>query len=125
MIFKMGIYAVVASNIIFSLSMCILNARALKREAAYHQEVEKTFLIPAVAAVVMGVVALIIYFLCNLVMSQNIAVIIALIVAVVVYGVSLLKFGGLSQGDLSTSKRKHTAFLVSKITFGKRGVCIK
>lgn len=99
-IFKMGIYAVVASNIIFSLSMCILNARALKREAAYHQEVEKTFLIPAVAAVVMGVVALIIYFLCNLVMSQNIAVIIALIVAVVVYGVSLLKFGGLSQEEI-------------------------
>ena len=100
MIFKMGIYAVVASNIIFSLSMCILNARALKREAAYHQEVEKTFLIPAVAAVVMGVVALVIYFLCNLVMSQNIAVIIALLVAVVVYGVSLLKFGGLSQEEI-------------------------
>jgi len=99
-IFKMGIYAVVASNIIFSLSMCILNARALKREAAYHQEVEKTFLIPAVAAVVMGVVALVIYFLCNLVMSQNIAVIIALLVAVVVYGVSLLKFGGLSQEEI-------------------------
>ena len=113
-------------NIIFSLSMCILNARALKREAAYHQEVEKTFLIPAVAAVVMGVVALVIYFLCNLVMSQNIAVIIALLVAVVVYGVSLLKFGGLSQEEiLALPKWKHTAFLVSKITFGKRGVCIK
>ena len=93
-IFKMGIYAVVASNIIFSLSMCILNARSLKHDAGYRQEVKNTFLIPSIASIVMGGAAFVIYFLCNLVISQNVAVIIALIVAVLIYAVSLLKLAG-------------------------------
>ena len=99
-IFKMGIYAVVASNIIFSLSMCILNARSLKHDAGYHQEVKNTFLIPSIASIVMGGAAFVIYFLCNLVISQNVAVIIALIVAVLIYAVSLLKLGGLSSEEI-------------------------
>lgn len=99
-IFKMGIYAVVASNIIFSLSMCILNARSLKHDAGYRQEVKNTFLIPSIASIVMGGVAFVIYFLCNLVISQNVAVIIALIVAVLIYAVSLLKLGGLSSEEI-------------------------
>lgn len=41
-----------------------------------------------------------IYFLCNLVISQNVAVIIALIVAVLIYAVSLLKLGGLSSEEI-------------------------
>ena len=99
-IFKMGIYAVVASNIIFSLSMCILNARSLKHDAGYHQEVKNTFLIPSIASIVMGGAAFVIYFLCNLVISQNVAVISALIVAVLIYAVSLLKLGGLSSEEI-------------------------
>ena len=99
-IFKMGIYAVVASNIIFSLSMCILNARSLKHDAGYRQEVKNTFLIPSIASIVMGGAAFVIYFLCNLVISQNVAVIIALIVAVLIYAVSLLKLGGLSSEEI-------------------------
>ena len=99
-IFKMGIYAVVASNIIFSLSMCILNARSLKHDAGYRQEVKNTFLIPSIASIVMGGAAFVIYFLCNLVISQNFSVIIALIVAVLIYAVSLLKLGGLSSEEI-------------------------
>ena len=99
-IFKMGIYAVVASNIIFSLSMCILNARSLKHDAGYRQEVKNTFLIPSIASIVMGGAAFVIYFLCNLVISQNVAVIIALILAVLIYAVSLLKLGGLSSEEI-------------------------
>lgn len=99
-IFKMGIYAVVASNIIFSLSMCILNARSLKHDAGYRQEVKNTVLIPSIASIVMGGAAFVIYFLCNLVISQNVAVIIALIVAVLIYAVSLLKLGGLSSEEI-------------------------
>ena len=99
-IFKMGIYAVVASNIIFSLSMCILNARSLKHDAGYRQEVKNTFLIPSIASIVMGGAAFVIYFLCNLVISQNVAVIIALIVAVLIYAVSLLNLGGLSSEEI-------------------------
>lgn len=98
--FKMGIYAVVVGNIIFSLSMCILNARALRRAASYHQEVEKTFLIPAGAAVIMGIVAWVSYFVISLSLPSKLATVISLLIAVVVYGVSLLKLGALSPDEI-------------------------
>ena len=121
-VFKWGIYAVVAGNIIFSLSMCVLNARALRKEASYHQEIKKTFLIPAGAAVIMGVAALVVYLLCDLVMSQNIAVIIALIVAVATYGISLLKLGGLLPEEILSLPKGHALLsLFQKLHLVKEG----
>ena len=122
-IFKMGIYAVVASNIIFSLSMCILNARSLKHDAGYRQEVKNTFLIPSIASIVMGGAAFVIYFLCNLVISQNVAVIIALIVAVLIYAVSLLKLGGLSSEEILALPKGSTLLsLFRKLHLVKRSM---
>lgn len=121
-VFKWGIYAVVAGNIIFSLSMCVLNARALRKEASYHQEIKKTFLIPAGAAVIMGVAALAVYLLCDLVMSQNIAIIIALIVAVATYGISLLKLGGLLPEEILSLPKGHALLsLFQKLHLVKEG----
>lgn len=98
--FKMGIYAVVVGNIIFSLSMCILNAKELRKASGYHQEIKKTFIIPAGASAIMGIAALISYQLFNLAFPRSISTILALLIAVAVYGVSLLKLGGLSPEEI-------------------------
>lgn len=98
--FKWGIYAVVVGNIIFSLCMCILNARALKRIKKYRQEYKTTFMIPLKAAAVMGGTTFIVYTLLNLFLPSAVAVIIALLIAVVVYGVSLLKFGAIIPDEI-------------------------
>lgn len=98
--FKWGIYAVVGGNIVFSLSMCILNANALSRATKYHQEVKKTFLIPLGAAALMGIAILGVYKLTGLVLPDKLAIIFTIIVAVAVYGISLLKFGGLSADEI-------------------------
>ena len=99
-IFKWGIYAVVVGNIIFSLCMCILNARALKRTTRYRQEVKRTFLVPIKAAVIMGLVTMVVNFLLGLFMPKAIVTILALIIAVVVYGVFLIKFGALTSDEI-------------------------
>ncbi len=99
---KWGIYAVITGNIIFSLSMCILNARAVKHAVGYSQEVKKTFLIPALSAVIMGIIALMIYLLIDLLAGVRIAAVIAIIGAVAAYGISLLKLGGLSVDEILT-----------------------
>ena len=57
--FKMNIFAVIGGTIVFSFSMCVLNQRALHREIGYKQEKMKTFVIPLMASIIMGVVALI------------------------------------------------------------------
>lgn len=99
-VFKWGIYAVVAGNIIFSLSMCILNGRALARAASYRQEILKTFILPFGAAAIMGVAAWGIHVLCGRVLPEKLNTIFALLVAVVVYGVSLLKSGALTPEEI-------------------------
>lgn len=99
-VFKWGIYAVVASNIIFSLSMCILNAGELRRTAGYRQELEKTFAIPAVSAAIMGAVTYAVYFLTSLKLPGKLATLTALLMAVIVYAIALLKLGGLSSDEI-------------------------
>ena len=51
-------YAVVLSKIIFSGAICILNAKALRDRIGYVQEKKKTFLIPTLASLIMGVIAI-------------------------------------------------------------------
>ena len=52
-VFKWNIYALVGSNIIFSLCMCYLNIRAIRLTCGYRQEIDKTYLKPLTAALVM------------------------------------------------------------------------
>lgn len=101
-VFKWGIYAVVAGNIIFSLSMCILNSRALKQATRYRQEVNRTFLTPIKAAVIMGIVTFAANFLIGMVLPKAITTMLALMIAVGAYGVSLLKLGALTADEIVT-----------------------
>ena len=98
--FKWEIYAVVAGNIIFSLSMCILNARALKQAVRYQQEIKRTFLIPLGASAIMGVITFTTYFLIKIALPDAMATILALAFAVLVYGICLLKFGALTADEV-------------------------
>ena len=99
-VFKWEIYALVVGNIVFSLSMCVLNARAMRKVTGYKQEIKKTFLIPFGAAVIMGVVIVI---LCNglaLFMPQKIVTLITMLIAAMVYLVALLKLGALKADEI-------------------------
>ena len=101
-VFKWGIYAVVLSKIVFSLSTCILNAHALRERIGYVQEQKKTFVIPAIASVIMGIVTLVVHLLFELFVGTRIATVIALCVAVAVYGVALVLLGGVTEKELSS-----------------------
>ena len=49
-LFDLNIFAVVIANAAFGLIMCILNAGSIRRYSGYHQEIRKTFFVPAIAA---------------------------------------------------------------------------
>lgn len=98
--FKWGIYAVVAGNIIFSLSMCILNAMALKKATRYRQEIDRTFVVPLEAAAIMGVVISLFKFVLGLVLPKAVMTFVVLMFAVAAYGISLLKLGGLTADEV-------------------------
>ncbi|MDD3403275.1 MAG: polysaccharide biosynthesis protein [Hespellia sp.] len=97
---KWNIYGVVISNIIFSLCMCILNARDIAKASGYKQEKDKTFFKPVTASVIMGVATYACYLIFDIFIGGKIATLIAIVVAVLVYAISLLKLGGLSEDEL-------------------------
>lgn len=98
--FKWGIYSIIVGNIIFSVTMCILNAKAIRQAIGYVQEMRKTFFIPLLAAIIMGVITLAFYKLFELVVGPSISTIFSLMIAVIVYGVSLIRLGGLTEKDM-------------------------
>ena len=98
--FKWGIYALVVGNIIFSLSMCILNSKALYQVTKYRQEVNRTFIIPLKASVLMGVIAVFTHLLCKATLPNAVATIFSILLAVVVYAIALLKLGALTADEI-------------------------
>lgn len=99
-LFKWNIYALVAGNIVFSFMMCYLNGRALKKAISYRQEWKRSFMIPFVAAFVMGISAVVTYYIFDLFMPLWIALTITLLVSIIIYAVVLLKLGALTQDEI-------------------------
>ncbi len=99
-VFKWNIYAIVAGNIVFSLSMCILNAKAIYKYSGYVQEKKNTFIKPLIAAGIMGAVTFVFHKLFDLIIGGRIATVLALLVAVAVYAVCVLKIGAFTEGEL-------------------------
>ncbi|MBE5978287.1 MAG: polysaccharide biosynthesis protein [Paenibacillaceae bacterium] len=100
--FKMGIYGVLYSNILFALTMCLLNGFSIRRYLNYRQEIKKTFFLPTLAAGIMGAVCYGVYFLVHAVLKHNIlGVLAAVAAAVIVYGVLLLKFQCVDESELN------------------------
>ena len=61
---------------------------------------KKTFLIPAGASVIMGICIIITWNIFQLFMPDKLATIFTVIIAIAVYGVSLLKMGVLSSDEI-------------------------
>ena len=94
--FKIGIYAVVLANMIFSLIMCVLNHVAIHRFLHYKQEMKRTFLIPLLCSVIMGVIIFLVYILFKLFLPDYAACLIAIGVGVIVYLITMAIFKGIT-----------------------------
>lgn len=99
--FDLNIYAVVIANNIYGLVVCILNDIALKKYTSSSQNIEKTYIIPAISSLVMGVSVYVIYKLCYTLLHSNaVSTIFSIVVGVAVYGILLLKMKGLTENEL-------------------------
>lgn len=99
-VFKWGIYAVIISKIVFAASASMLNSHALRQKVGYVQEQKKTFVIPVIASAIMGVVTLVVHLLFELFVGTKIATVIAIPIAMAVYGVSLIFLGGITESEM-------------------------
>lgn len=113
--FRMGIYAVVIANMFFALLMCVLNARAITKYSGYHQEYKKTFIIPAISSVVMGIVTFLVYKGCYAIIKSNaVSAILGILVAVIVYAAALLLLHGMDEEDLTSFPKGELLVRIAK-----------
>lgn len=98
--FKWNIYGVVYANIIFGLIICLLNACSIRKKLHYRQEIKKTFLVPVIAAGVMGIAAYLVHRVFNLFAGNTISTILAVCVGAIVYGICLVKLGGILEREI-------------------------
>jgi len=106
MITRFNIFCVVIADMLFALIVCILNHRSLKKYINYRQEVRKTFVLPAVCSVIMGILAFLTYrVVFSLIHSNLISVAAAFVIAVIVYAVLLLLLRVIDEEELEMIPR--------------------
>jgi stage V sporulation protein B len=100
-VLRWGIYSLVASNIVFAFTMCFLNIKAIRKYSGYKQDVERIYIKPLIAAIVMGIAAYVTYLLADLAIGGIvIPMIIVILVAIPVYLFLVIKIGTLSKSDM-------------------------
>lgn len=99
-VLNLGLYGVVLACVMFAFIMCVLNWLAIKKYLNYKQELVRTFAIPLVASIIMGVIAWLANFLLAKAMAPLIALGIAILIAVVVYFIALIKMGGVKEKEI-------------------------
>ncbi len=98
---NLGLYAMVAATVLYSLLMCTLNGYSVRRELGYRQEIIRTWCIPFWASVIMGGAAFGTYYgLYRLVPVNVVCLAAALAVAVPVYFILVIKMGAVDEGEL-------------------------
>ena len=99
-VFNMGLYGVVISCVLFALIMCILNWLAIRKYLKYQQEIVRTFVIPTISSIIMGLVAWLSNFLISIALSSLISLAISIALSVCVYFVLLIKLKGVKEKEI-------------------------
>ncbi len=109
------LYGLAITNTLYAAIMCVLNQVALRRVIHYRQEWKKSFVLPSLASLVMGVSAKGAYQL--LVMatkSPRIALVPAVAFGVIVYFVVLLSLKALSEEEIKDLPKGHVLVKIAK-----------
>lgn len=112
---NMDMYSIAVANTVYSGMMCLLNQADVRKAVGYRQEIKRTFLMPFLAAVFMGVAAWAIYMgLCLAEVPMGVAVIPAIIVGAIVYFVMLIVLRGVNEQELRGIPKGYLLVKVAK-----------
>ena len=118
----LDIYALALAAVCYSFCMCLMNGVSIRKKLGYKQEMVRTFLLPALAAVCMGVAAFFAYegmelFLITVGLLEKgtmkwgmncICLVPTILIAVVVYFALVIKFGAINKEELTAMPKGRT-----------------
>ena len=98
---KLGIYALPIAFIVYATLMSVLNQLAVRKELDCRIRIGQVFIKPLISALVMGVAAYLVYTVIYLLLPVNIVALgIAVVLAVAVYGIAMIMCGGITEETL-------------------------
>jgi stage V sporulation protein B len=98
---NLGVYALVVGNVTYPLLVCVLNGFSVSKYLGFKQEITKSFCIPFLSSVAMGIVTFLVFWCFHEITGSNlISLVPAVAVAVVVYFILVLKLKGLTREEL-------------------------
>lgn len=97
---NLGIYSVVIANFIFALMMSVLNHMAIKKYVHYKQEMFRTFIVPAIASFIMGIIIFMLYKILDQRIENTINTIVCIVIGGFVYLISIFKLGAVREEEL-------------------------
>ena len=99
---NLDLYCLVIATIVYSFLMCVFNQNSVRKSLGYRNNYLKSYLLPLVVSVVMGVVAFLSYHgAYQLIQSNVLSLVIAIVLAVIVYFAGVLKIGVISEKELA------------------------
>lgn len=119
----LGVYGVMIATVVYSLLMCILNGISLRKYLDYKQEMDKTFARPLFSAIIMGAVALGVYeglsyllknIMTSLYIMNLIALAIAVLIAIIIYFILIIKLKAVRESDLKGMSKGKTIVKAAK-----------
>ncbi len=104
-VIKLGIYSLILATAFYAIVVVIMNYHVIKKELEYKMEWKQTVGVPFLSAIIMGVVAFVAYCGMDVVLknmmseyiSNAVATLIAICIAVGVYFISMIKIGGYTE----------------------------
>lgn len=98
---ELGVFALLIGNITFPLMVCLLNWHSVEKYLHYKQELVRTFLVPFVSSLVMGLVVVFVYYgFYYLIKINIICTLLSIGIGAVVYFYCLLLFKCFSKEEL-------------------------
>ena len=89
----LGLYSLVIANCLYGLQVCYLNQKMLRKKTRYKQEMKKTYILPIISSILMGIVVAIVYYgLFALTRKVLIPLIFAIVIGVIVYFIIIFYF---------------------------------
>ncbi len=111
----LNLYALPVANIVYSFMMCILNQHAVSKNLGYKQEIHRTFWLPFAASFFMGVAARLAYDCAARYIGNNvIGLILALIMALFVYEILIIRLGIVKEETLKMIPRGEIIIKISR-----------
>lgn len=114
-VLNMGLYGVVLACVLFAFIMCVLNWLAIKKYLNYRQEIAKTFVIPVISSIIMGVFSWLANFLLAKVTSQLIALAVSILISCCIYFVALIKLGGVNEKEIRSFPGGNVMAVIARI----------